>query len=508
MKRYSPERKAAVLAKLLPPYNMTVTALAQQEGISEATLYHWRVQAKLEGKPVPGANKTTDLWSTEARFAVIVETATLSEAELGEYCRRKGLYPEQIAQWKQDFLQTPQVDTRQSQKQAQKKIKGLERELARKEKALAEAAALLVLRKKPESVLRRGGRGRLTPAHERVQLIRWIREAMSAGARLLPACREAGLSLSTWRRWNNQAEDRRPTAERPVPANKLTAEEEHQIVTVCNEPEYASLPPAQIVPRLADKGLYLASESTFYRVLRRQGQVHHRGRSRAPLKVNKPTSYQAVGPCQVWTWDVTWLASRVRGRYFYLYLIEDIFSRKIVGYEVHEEESGERAAALLHRTVLRERCYRHPLVLHADNGAPMKSQTLKAKLEELSITGSHSRPRVSNDNPYVESLFRTLKYVPSWPSSGFLDLAEARRWVEGFSQWYNKEHRHSVIGYVTPEQRHQGEDISLLAKRKALYDMAKKARPERWSASCRQWQRVDVVMLNPDKPETGLKSAA
>lgn len=148
MKRYSPERKAAVLAKLLPPYNMTVTALAQQEGISEATLYNWRTQAKLEGKPVPGANKTTDLWSTEARFAVIVETATLSEAELSEYCRRKGLYPEQITQWKQAFLQTPQADTRQLQKQAQKKIKGLERELARKEKALAEAAALLVLRKK------------------------------------------------------------------------------------------------------------------------------------------------------------------------------------------------------------------------------------------------------------------------------------------------------------------------------------------------------------------------
>ncbi len=138
----------------------------------------------------------------------------------------------------------------------------------------------------------------------------------------------------------------------------------------------------------------------------------------------------------------------------------------------------------------------------------MKSQTLKAKLEELSITGSHSRPRVSNDNPYVESLFRTLKYVPSWPSSGFLDLADARRWVEGFSRWYNEEHRHSGISYVTPEQRHQGEDINLLAKRKALYESARKTRPERWSSSCRQWQRVEVVMLNPDKPGTGLKSAA
>lgn len=122
------------------------------------------------------------------------------------------------------------------------------------------------------------------------------------------------------------------------------------------------------MPRLADNGIYLASESTFYRILRRHGQVHHRGRSRAPVTLSKPTSYPATAPRQVWTWDVTWCASRVRGRYFYLYLIEDIFSRKIVGYEVHEEESGEHAAALLHRAVLRERCYRQPLVLHADGG--------------------------------------------------------------------------------------------------------------------------------------------
>ena len=341
-----------------------------------------------------------------------------------------------------------------------------------------------------------------------MQFIRWIGEATNAGARLVPACREVGISLRTWRRWNGQAEDRRPSAVRPRPANKLTLAEEHQILAVCHEPEYASLPPAQIVPRLADNGVYLASESTFYRVLRRHGQVHHRGRSRAPLKVNKPTRYQALAPRQVWTWDITWMASRVRGRYFYLYLIEDIFSRKIVGYEVHEEENGDRAAALLQRTVLREQCYRQPLVLHADNGAPMKSQTLKAKLEELQITGSHSRPRVSNDNPYVESLFRTLKYVPAWPSSGFLDLDEARQWVEYFSRWYNEEHRHSAIGYVTPEQRHQGYDIALLANRKALYESAQKANPERWSKHCRRWQRVEVVMLNPDKPETALENAA
>nr|WP_095833363.1 IS3 family transposase [Brenneria goodwinii] len=510
MKRYSPERKAAVLAKLLPPYNMTVSLLAQQEGISDATLYNWRNQARLEGKPVPGANKTTEQWSSEARFAVIVETATLSEAELGEYCRRKGLYPQQIAQWKQAFIEQNNdspADKAQLKQQA-KENKQLKRELARKEKALAEAAALLVLPKKAQPLLRDGRRGRLTPVLERVQFIQWIREAMNQGARLVPACREVNISLRTWKRWHRQAEDRRPIAVRPTPGNKLTLAEEQQVLAVCNQPEYASLPPAQIVPRLADNGIYLASESTFYRILRRHGQVHHRGRSRAPVTLSKPTSYHATAPRQVWTWDVTWCASRVRGRYFYLYLIEDIFSRKIVGYEVHEEESGEHAAALLHRAVLRERCYRQPLVLHADNGGPMKSQTLKAKLEELNITGSHSRPRVSNDNPFVESLFRTLKYVPGWPSAGFTGLDEARRWVERFSRWYNEAHRHSGIGYVTPEQRHQGQDISLLANRKAVYEAARKARPGRWSRQCRQWQREGVVMLNPDKPQNASEKAA
>jgi putative transposase len=133
----------------------------------------------------------------------------------------------------------------------------------------------------------------------------------------------------------------------------------------------------------------------------------------------------------VWTWDITWIPSVVRGRWYYLYLIEDVFSRKITGAEVNETESGEQAAALMQRTVLWEHCWRHPLVLHADNGAAMKSQTLQVKLAELKITPSHSRPRVSNDNAYVESLFRTLKYVPQWPSSGL------KRWMKPGAGWRN-----------------------------------------------------------------------
>ncbi|WP_196303919.1 helix-turn-helix domain-containing protein, partial [Yersinia pseudotuberculosis] len=158
-------------------------------------------------------------------------------------------------------------------------------------------------------------------------------------------------------------EDRRATAVRPTPGNRLSAEEEQHIRAVCHQPEYASLPPSQIVPRLADKGVYLASESTFYRVLRRYGEVHYRGRCLKPGRVKPPTTFTASGPCQVWTWDISWLPSVVRGRWYYLYLVEDVFNRKIIGAEVHEAESGELAAALMQCTVLRERSYRQPLVL-------------------------------------------------------------------------------------------------------------------------------------------------
>ena len=152
---------------------------------------------------------------------------------------------------------------------------------------------------------------------------------------------------------------------------------------VCNAPEYASLPPTQIVPTLLDKGVYLGSESTFYRILRQAGQVEHRGRQRARTKVARPSSYTATAPKQVLTWDITYLPAAVRGQHYYLYLIEDIYSRKIVGYEVYEQESGEKASQLLQRTLMREQCFNQALVLHSDNGSAMKSSTMKSKMEEL-----------------------------------------------------------------------------------------------------------------------------
>ncbi len=163
--------------------------------------------------------------------------------------------------------------------------------------------------------------------------------------------------------------------------------------------------------------------------------------------------------------------------YYYLYLTEDIYSRKIVGWEVHESETGEFAAELMQRTVIAERCFRSPLVLHSDNGSPMKGFTFQAKLTDLGITTSHSRPRVSNYNAFSESLFRTLKYCPNWPSDGFSTLDVARDWVNGFVSWYNNEHCHSRIRFVTPMQRHNGEDKLILEKRHLLYKERQRKEP-------------------------------
>ncbi|WP_437180630.1 IS3 family transposase [Microbulbifer thermotolerans] len=508
MPRYSTERKAAVLKKLLPPENRSIPEVAAEEGISEGTLYNWRQQARERGIPVPGSGKQSEDWSAEAKFAVVVETASLSEAELSAYCRSKGLYPEQVRAWKEAFIQGALSDAerrkrhQEETRKTKRRIKELEKELRRKDKALAETAALLALRKKLDALWGEGRRGRLTPAPERQQWILWIEEAVAAGARKRAACEEIGISLRTLQRWTEAGafqEDQRLCAQRPEPRNKLTEEERHRILSVCNSPEFASKPPTQIVPTLADRGEYIASESSFYRVLKAAGQLHHRGRAK-PRKPRKPPStFIAKAPNQVWTWDITYLPSSVKGLYYYLYLVEDIYSRKGVAWEVHESESGEYAATLMQRAMLREQCFSRPPVLHSDNGAPMKSQTLRAKLHDLGIQPSHSRPRVSNDNPYSESLFRTVKYNPDWPSKGFASLDEARHWVEGFMQWYNHEHLHSGIKYVTPADRHDGKDVAILSARDKVQRLARERNPLRWTGKTRNWAPIGSVALNPQK---------
>jgi putative transposase len=326
-----------------------------------------------------------------------------------------------------------------------------------------------------------------------------VKKAVATGARQSAACGLMGLDARTIQRWKLQAigDDRR-AGPCTVPSNAFSAAERRAILDMANAPEYRDKSPKQIVPDLADRGRYVASEAAFYRILREEGQLAHRERSRPARKVARPAEHVATGPNQVWSWDITYLKSDVRGLFFYLYLVVDIWSRKIVAWDIHACESAEFAAQLLEEACQAEGVSRDELVLHADNGGPMKGATLLATLQRLGIVTSFSRPRVSDDNPYSEALFRTLKYRPEFPEGAFASLDAARAWVERFVAWYNHEHRHSAIRYVTPAERHSGKERAILANRRRVYEAARTRRPERWSGKIRNWTPVEIVRLNPD----------
>ena len=340
---------------------------------------------------------------------------------------------------------------------------------------------------------------------DRQALAHDIQIAHGAGARLRLACATAGIDERTLQRWKSQdglvVGDGRPDAARPTPSHALNEDERAEVLRVANEPRFADIPPARIVPMLADENIYLASESTFSRVLREHGQTAHRGRAKAPKPVRPPTTHIASAPGQVWCWDMTYLPANVQGRWFYLYLILDLYSRKIVGWEVHDRDDADHAAHLVKRTALAEgiaTSLSKP-VLHGDNGATLKATTVLAMLKWLGVKPSYSRPRVSDDNAYAEALFRTAKYRPEFPTKGFVDLDAARTWALAFVHWYNVEHRHSGIRYVSPAQRHVGDDEAILAARHALYTKARESNPARWSGKTRNWSPIGAVTLNPER---------
>ena len=334
-----------------------------------------------------------------------------------------------------------------------------------------------------------------------------VDEAMRAGARQSRCCEVIGLDVRTLQRWRRsetgEDERRGPLSE---PANKLSPQEREEMLKIANSPKYRDLSPKQFVPLLADEGLYLASEASYYRLMRQEQQMNHRAATQVPSKV-RPRELEATGPNQVWSWDITYLRSAVAGIYYYLYLIVDVWSRKIVGWEIAEEQSMEISAALIQRVCEAENVPRRTLALHADNGGPMKGATMLVTLQHLGIVPSFSRPSCSNDNPYSESLFRTLKYRPEYPHRPFESIEHAAEWIESFVAWYNGEHLHSGITYVTPSQRHEGEDRAILEHRQQVYEEARQRHPNRWAGKTRNWEREERVRLNPE-PGAGQERAA
>jgi len=326
-----------------------------------------------------------------------------------------------------------------------------------------------------------------------------IDNAVESGARLKTAAAMIGLSARTIIRWRHQdgGQDQRkgPVS---VPANKLSAKERKQILDVSNNEHFRDLSPKQIVPHLADQGVYLASESSFYRVLKEHKMLAHRQSSK-PAVQRQPKEHVATGPCQVWSWDITYLKTPVRGLFFYLYMIVDVWSRKIIAAQVFTEESMDYSSMLFAKACLIHGVKPEGLVLHSDNGGPMKGATMLATLHKLGVIPSFSRPSVSNDNPFSESLFRTMKYRPEYPSQPFESMDLAQTWVDEFVFWYNTQHLHSAIRFVTPDDRHFGREEHILANRRKVYENARHRNPDRWSKNTRNWNPVRLVWLNPEK---------
>ena len=335
-----------------------------------------------------------------------------------------------------------------------------------------------------------------------------IDEACESGARLHKACEILGLSPRAVQRWRkSQAlEDKRKESSKN-PRNKISETERQEILNTINSREFRDMNPHQIVAALADQGRYLASEATMYRILKEAGQSTHRQAS-SPKKHQKPMELTATAPNQIWTWDITYLPSLTKGVFFYLYMVIDLYSRKVVAWQVHTREDSTHASELIQEGCYQEGVSRGQLVLHSDNGSPMKGATMLATLQQLGVMPSFSRPSVSNDNPYSESLFKTLKYRPWYPRRPFQSLSEAREWVEDFVLWYNLEHRHSKLEYITPDERHTGEDKAILAHRRAVYQRAKRNHPERWSGQTRQWFAPEEVTLNKHRTSRVEKMAA
>lgn len=327
-----------------------------------------------------------------------------------------------------------------------------------------------------------------------------IDEAVHAGANQRAACDVLGIDPTTVQRWRRQQcrQDLR-CGPLTAPRNKLRKAQCARLLAALNSPEFRDLSPKQVIPLLADRGVYLGSESTAYRLLRAEGLLQHREPSRVPSGAGRPDELVADAPNQVWCWDITYLPAEPRGQFYYLYMVEDLFSRSIVGWEVHEVECMEVSSEFVRRVCNELEIDPAGITLHSDNGGPMRGATMLHTLDRLGITPSFSRPRVSDDNPFAESLFRTMKYRPEYPRRPFRSIEEARAWVAEFVHWYNTQHLHSALNYVTPDDRYHGRDVDILAKRDRVYQAARDRSPERWSGDTRNWAPIGPVTLNPEK---------
>lgn len=313
------------------------------------------------------------------------------------------------------------------------------------------------------------------------------------------ACNALSLSRATFYRRRTRSEMvAEKKRQRPAPPLALSVAERQAVLDVAHEKRFWDATPYQIFASLLDEGRYLASVRTIYRVLAKQDEIKERRKQTSRPNYQKP-ELLATGPNQVWSWDITKLKGPVKWSYFHLYVILDIFSRYVVGWMVAHRESATLAKRLIKETCIKQDIADGQLTLHADRGSSMKSKTVAYLLADLGVTKTHNRPHVSNDNPYSESQFKTMKYSPGFPER-FGSIQDARAFCRSFFAWYNSEHKHSGIALMTPENVHYGQAQNIQQQRAEVLGLAFKVHEKRFKGKVpKPFPLPKAVWIN--KPE-------
>jgi putative transposase len=310
-------------------------------------------------------------------------------------------------------------------------------------------------------------------------------------------CAALGVPPATY--YRRRCPKPQPTTRRPSPARTLPPAERAVVLAVLHEPRFVDHAPAEVYARLLDEGRYLCSQRTMYRVLDANQEVRER---RDQLRHPRYAAPQllATRPNQLWSWDITKMLGPAKWTYFHLYVILDVFSRYVVGWMIAHRESATLAEKLIRETCARQGIVPGELTLHADRGSSMRSKPVALLLADLGVTKTHSRPHVSDDNPFSEAQFKTLKYRPQFPDR-FGSITDARSFCQVFFPWYNGEHHHSGIGLLTPEDVHLGRAATRIAARAEVLALAYAAHPERFVRGAPQPAAAPTaVWINPPKP--------
>ena len=398
--------------------------------------------------------------ATRRTFTASYKLWVLEEADkcykpgqIGALLRREGLYSSHLTTWRRQRKAgelsglTPKQRGRKADESAAE-LSGLEQGECPFAEPVAAGGVDHRGSKKTLAGLEPGDDGTETG---RALVIRQV-EQLVPEVSVSRACASLGLPRSAWyRARQTSVKPEQPPESDRQSSRGLSAEEKEKVRQVLNSERFQDSTPRQVYGELLDEGVYLCHWRTMYRILAAHEEVRERRNQRRHPRHPKP-ELVATGPNQVWSWDITKLKGPVKWSYYYLYVVLDIYSRYVVGWLLAEGESAELAKQLLAETCVKEKVEAEHLSIHADNGSAMTSKTVALLLADLGVTKSHSRPRVSNDNPYSEAQFKTLKYRPDYPQQ-FDSLQDARSWASSFFQWYNHDHRHSGLGLMTPADR-------------------------------------------------------